>query len=71
VIRENKKSCVFVTHDWRDAVSLADRILFLAKGTIVQSWPIDDTIRRGRRSQTELLDSIRQAHSMYHPLEVV
>jgi len=71
VIRENKKSCVFVTHDWRDAVSLADRILFLAKGQIVRAWPITDALRKGYRAQAELLDSIREAHSMYHPLEAV
>jgi ABC-type nitrate/sulfonate/bicarbonate transport system ATPase subunit len=71
VIRENKKAAIFVTHDWRDAVSLADRILFLAKGQIVRIWPISEAHRRGYAEQVELLDSIRKAHSMYHPLEVV
>ena len=35
-----KKTIVMVTHDFRDAMALADRILVLAKGQIIGSYDV-------------------------------
>lgn len=44
-----QKTIVMVTHDFRDAVALADRILVLANGQIASSYPLSATnkIREG------------------------
>lgn len=38
---EQKKTIVMVTHDFRDALELADRILVLGQGKILSSYPTD------------------------------
>ncbi len=48
---------LMVTHDFRDAVSLSDRIFVLSRGAIHQHWTLSDATRHSPR----LLDEMRMA----------
>ena len=60
VWRAHPTTVLFVTHDSREAVLLADRIILLssAPGSIVMDLPID--IPRSERSDSAIIESIRQ-----------
>lgn len=50
---------LIVTHDFRDALSLADRILLLANGTFVQEWSINHGLRYDPIAGAALLEQLR------------
>jgi ABC-type nitrate/sulfonate/bicarbonate transport system ATPase subunit len=65
---QEKKAILFVTHDFRDAASLSDRICILAKGKIVEEIQIAMPSKGSLKLQGEILEKIRKSHSIYHPL---
>lgn len=50
---------VLVTHDFRDALSLADRVLLLTKGTFTQEWAIPHQLREDPLIAAGLLEEFR------------
>lgn len=54
---------LMVTHDFRDALSLSDKIFLLKKGEITQEWDVPGTIRHDPESmgklQAELCENMR------------
>ena len=53
------KTIVMVTHDFRDAMALADRILVLAHGKIVSSYSLSRTAGERADHAEDLIDQIR------------
>lgn len=49
---------LFITHDINEAMTLADKVLFLKNGAIQQSLSLDDTNRHDPSMQQTLLQSI-------------
>jgi osmoprotectant transport system ATP-binding protein len=66
--REIQKTIVFVTHDIREAVKLADKIAILRKGRLVQ---YDDTIRLINNPANEFVESLLGADRALKGLELV
>ncbi len=54
-----KKTIVMVTHDFRDALALADRILVLARGQIINSYLIPQPIKQGAMLCESFIQNIR------------
>ena len=54
------KTIVMVTHDFRDAMSLADRILVLANGKIADSFQITPEVRSDAAASEALIQQIRK-----------
>ena len=50
---------LLVTHDFRDAVSLSDRILLLADGVLTQEWIVEDDLRNHPEYVGRLLEQLR------------
>jgi len=67
-IQEEKKTLFFVTHDFRDALFLADRLFFLAGGMLHTEWTLTKEIKTSLSKQEEMLNQIRQSHEEVHPL---
>jgi NitT/TauT family transport system ATP-binding protein len=60
-IREKKGTTILlVTHDYRDAVSVADRIIRLRDGKIQETWQIPDETRSDPAKTGLLIHQIRQ-----------
>lgn len=58
-IKSDKKLTIFfITHDFRDALTLSDRILFLKNGQLTKSWTIHEAIKQ---DPLPLLKELRQA----------
>ena len=57
--RVHKKTLLMVTHDFRDALSIADRILVLAGGKIEKNIPISQEIRDSAYLKENLANQIR------------
>lgn len=55
-----QKTIVMVTHDFRDAVALADRILILGNGKIVATHSLDPAIRSDPMCSEKLIQQIRE-----------
>lgn len=55
-----QKTILMVTHDFRDATSLADRVLVLSRGHIVKNLTIDEEIRDNPVALNEITQEIRQ-----------
>lgn len=66
--REIQKTIVFVTHDIREAVKLADKIAILREGRLVQ---YDDTIRLINSPKNEFVESLLGADRALKGLELV
>jgi NitT/TauT family transport system ATP-binding protein len=64
--RERPHTVLFVTHDLREAVELADRLVFLAAAptTVVRDIPV--TLERDRRDEAAV-EAFRKALSADHP----
>ena len=61
IIQEKNRSTVLiVTHDYRDAITVADEILWLNDGSIGNRWNVDDAIRQDPSRSGHLLNTIRQ-----------
>lgn len=54
-----QKTIVMVTHDFRDAVALADRILVLARGKIAGTYVMDPASRAQSACAEKLIQQIR------------
>lgn len=67
LVQEKRKTVLFVTHDFRDACLLSDRVLFLSDGRIVQEWRLGDNVRTCPHAQIELQEAIRERFSEFHP----
>ena len=63
---EKRKTVIFVTHDIREAVQLASRILFMAPGKIVADIPVDlprprqQLLGKGAQMRKQLQDRLLQ-----------
>lgn len=66
--KERGSSIVFVTHDFRDAALLADRVLLFSQGEILQNWTVEATHRFSYEEQGRLLEEIRTAFTTHHPV---
>lgn len=53
------KTLVMVTHDFRDAIALADRILVLVNGKITWDHPLSSQIRESGEASEKLIREIR------------
>lgn len=59
---------LMVTHDFRDALALADRIFLLYEGQIVREWTIHDEERNNPECSGRLLHQLRDAlHELANP----
>lgn len=67
LVEEKKKTVLFVTHDFRDACLLSDRVLFLSHGRIVQEWRVEDNVRTCPHAQIELQEAIHEQFTGFHP----
>jgi len=54
------KTLFFVTHDFRDAYALADRILFLSEGALCKEWHIHETMRSCQTTEIRVLQEIQK-----------
>lgn len=52
---------LMITHDFRDALSLSDRIFMLAQGQIAREWSITSPMRENPASIQQLCEEIRDA----------
>lgn len=50
---------LMVTHDFRDALSLSDKILFLNQGAIQKSWNVSQEIKENSLKTATLMEEIR------------
>ncbi|MBS0656288.1 MAG: ABC transporter ATP-binding protein [Verrucomicrobia bacterium] len=66
LVREKEKTVLFVTHDFRDACYLSDRVVFLSE-SIIQEWPIDDAVRACPHAQMAIQEAIRHQFAGFHP----
>lgn len=55
-----RTTILMVTHDFRDALALADRAFLLSNGTISHQWCITDEIRNNPHATSDLLSDMRQ-----------
>ncbi|WP_108881594.1 ATP-binding cassette domain-containing protein [Anderseniella sp. Alg231-50] len=58
----NPASVLFVTHDWREALSLADRLIFLSPGPARITGELAVSLSRRQRSNPAELQSFRDAN---------
>ncbi|NGX61201.1 MAG: Glycine betaine transport ATP-binding protein OpuAA [Chlamydiae bacterium] len=65
-----KKTIVLVTHDFRDALALADRICILSEGKIVKSYCLPEKIRGNPQEYTPLIEEIRQILTESYELQL-
>ncbi len=56
-----QKTIVMVTHDFRDAISLADRLLVLSHGTIVSSYQLSPEMRHDYERCEALIQEVRSS----------
>jgi len=59
ICNQEKKGIMLITHDFRDALSIADRILILKKGKINQHYAIDQKLRTDPVASEQLMQQIR------------
>jgi len=61
IIQEKNRSTVLiVTHDYRDAITVAEEVLWLNDGAIENRWNVDDTVRQDPSRSGHLLNTIRE-----------
>lgn len=59
VQKRHSLTLMLVTHDFRDAVSLADRILLLSQGCFIQEWRVTPSLRNDPVASATLLAQLR------------
>ncbi|MEZ5314638.1 MAG: ABC transporter ATP-binding protein [Chlamydiales bacterium] len=60
-IREQyKKTILMVTHDFRDAMTLADRILILSEGSISGNFPLTSQLKSDPIASNQMIEKIRE-----------
>lgn len=57
--KKNGSTLLIVTHDYRDAITIADEILWLSNGSIKSRWNITEEIRKDPSQTGQLLHKIR------------
>ncbi|MBN9378305.1 MAG: hypothetical protein BGO14_06545 [Chlamydiales bacterium 38-26] len=57
--QELKCTILMITHDFRDALCLSDRIVMLHAGSVYKSWCMDPTIRKDPTAHVALTEEIR------------
>lgn len=62
VCRETQKSVLLVTHDFRDALTLSDRILALSEGMIAKEWQLDEAQLNTATLEKDMLCALSQQH---------
>jgi len=63
MLADNPASVLFVTHDWREALSLADRLIFLSPGPARITGELAVTLSPQQRSNPVDLQSFRDANA--------
>jgi ABC-type nitrate/sulfonate/bicarbonate transport system ATPase subunit len=58
---KHSTTMLMVTHDFRDALALSDRIFLLVHGQIVQEWTVPTSIRHDHKHMWELQEELRAA----------
>lgn len=58
---KKESTMLLITHDFRDALSLADRALLLANGSIAQEWSIQEDVRHNPYATAKMLEEMRSA----------
>jgi NitT/TauT family transport system ATP-binding protein len=61
----NPASVLFVTHDWREALSLADRLIFLSPGPARITGELTVSLSRQQRSNPANLQEFRDANATF------
>jgi ABC-type nitrate/sulfonate/bicarbonate transport system ATPase subunit len=56
----HKVTIMLITHDFRDALTLSDRIFLLLNGNISDEWPVSETIRHDPQLQHTLAKEIKE-----------
>lgn len=57
--QKHNTTILMVTHDFRDALTLSDRIFFLDNGKIRAEWAVNDEIRNNPFKTGEILNDMR------------
>ncbi|MCC5831772.1 MAG: ABC transporter ATP-binding protein [Chlamydiales bacterium] len=55
-----RKTIIMVTHDFRDAIALADRILILSQGVVMASYEITSELKSDPHAANQLIEQIRE-----------
>lgn len=64
IIQQDRGSTILlVTHDYRDAISISDQILWLSKGSIAKSWEIPSHVKDNPEEEGKFIHKIRQTTS--------
>jgi ABC-type nitrate/sulfonate/bicarbonate transport system ATPase subunit len=63
MLQHNPAAVVFVTHDWREAVSLADRLVFLDTGPATVRAEVKVNIAEAQREDATVQDRFRKQHA--------
>lgn len=63
MLKHNPAAVVFVTHDWREAVSLADRLVFLGAGPATVRAQVNIDIPAAKREEAAVQDRFRKHHA--------
>jgi ABC-type nitrate/sulfonate/bicarbonate transport system ATPase subunit len=63
MLKDNPAAVVFVTHDWREAVSLADRLVFLETGPATVRAQVKVDIAGTQREDAAVQDRFRKQHA--------
>jgi NitT/TauT family transport system ATP-binding protein len=58
--KEQKKTILLVTHDFRDALTLSDRIIVLHQGKIEREFEVDENLRKDPKRVEYLNSQIRE-----------
>lgn len=58
--KKNETTLLLITHDFRDALMLSDRIFILGTGKICQEWRVTDEIRDNPQASNALLKKMRK-----------
>lgn len=65
--QQHRTTIFMITHDFRDAISLADRIILLGEGKITNEWFINSQMREDPKTVGELIlelsSTLRSAHA--------
>lgn len=61
---ERKMSILLVTHDFRDAFTLSNRILHLSEGKIVKEWILNQENKGDLKFFNHIIDSIKLSFNM-------
>ncbi len=65
--RKRPHTVLFVTHDLREAIALADRIVFLSQSPMQVVDEVDIRLTAGQRLQEKDIESFRQQLLQHHP----